>query len=244
MTSQTLVGKQSKEAVIADYLPLVHRIAQRYVHSAVQNHYEDLVQVGSIGLIRAIERFDSSRSASFKTYASHVITSEIRHYLRDQVATVRLPRDLQELLPRVHQAEQELSQRLDRSPESDELAAHLQITVDKLEEVYQMATNYAPISLNQKAHQHTDNDITLIENIEDDSVQSFQLAHEDRLLLQGALSNIKAQSRQLIEFAFYEDLTQTEIAKHLGISQMQVSRRLKKAMGELWDTLNTRVTPW
>ena len=159
MPSQTLVGKRTKEAVVADYLPLVRRIAQRYVHSAVQNHYEDLVQVGCIGLIRAIDRFDSSRSASFKTYASHAISSEIRHYLRDQVATVKLPRDLQELLPRVRQAEQRLSQTLDRPPEHDEVAEHLQITADKLEEVYRMASNYSPISLNQKAHQSSENNI-------------------------------------------------------------------------------------
>lgn len=244
MSSQTLVGKRNKEEIIADYLPLVRRIAQRYVHSAVQNHYEDLIQVGCIGLLRAIEQFDSSQNASFKTYASHKISSEIRHYLRDHVATVKLPRDLQELLPRVRQAEQKLSQALDRAPEHDEVAELLQITTDKLEEVYSMASNYSPISLNQKAHQSTENNVTLMENIADDSIQSFQLAHEDRLLLQGALSSIKVQSRQLIEFAFYEDLTQTEIAKQLGISQMQVSRRMKKAVGELWETLNTRVTPW
>lgn len=244
MASQTLVGKQSKDALIADYLPLVRRIAQRYVHAAVQNHYEDLIQVGCIGLLRAIEQFDSTRNASFKTYASHKITSEIRHYLRDHVATVKLPRDLQELLPQVRQAEQRLSQALDRPPEHEEVAQHLRITTGKLKEVYSMASNYAPISLNQKAHQSTENHITLIDNLADENTQSFQLAHEDRLLLQGALSNIKVQSRQLIEFAFYEDLTQTEIAKQLGISQMQVSRRMKKAVGELWETLNTRVTPW
>jgi RNA polymerase sigma factor (sigma-70 family) len=70
------------------------------------------------------------------------------------------------------------------------------------------------------------------------------LAQEDRILLQDAMGKVRFQSRQILEFAFYQDLTQTEIAKNLGISQMQVSRRLKKAMGELWDTLNTRVTPW
>ncbi len=242
MSNPTVI--KTREALMEEYLPLVRRIAQHYVHSAVQNHYEDLIQVGCIGLLRAIDRFDPNRAASFKTYASHTIRSEIRHYLRDQVATVKLPRDLQELLPRVRQAEQKLSQTLDRAPEQDEVAEHLEITVNKLEEVYRMASNYSPISLNQKAHKSSENDITLIENIEDQGNRSFQLAAEDRMLIQGALNNIKAQSRQMIEFAFYEDLTQTEIARQLGISQMQVSRRLKKAVGELWDTLNTRVTPW
>lgn len=233
-----------RDAVFEQHLELVQRLARYYSHRAVQSHYDDLVQVGCIGLLRAIERYDSSQRASFRTYASHLISSEIRHYLRDHISAVRLPRDLQELVPKLRQAEQELWQDLKREPEMTELAEFLGVKVQKLEEVYQMETNYSPLSLNQKAFPGSTSALTVLDQMEAQTKRSFHLSQEDRILLQDALDKIRSQSRQMIEFAFYHDLTQTEIAKHLGISQMQVSRRLKKAVSELWDTLNTRVTPW
>lgn len=233
-----------KSALLKQHLDLVQRIARNYSHS-VKSHYEDLVQVGSIGLLRAIDRFDPNRRTQFRTYAAHLITSEIRHYLRDQVAVVKLPRDLQELLPKVRQVEQSLWSQLDREPEAEEVAEILGISLEKLTEVRQLEFNYAPLSLDQEtlgnvpgSHQ------TVLDQLEDSRRRSFHLAQEDRIIVQDSMRKIKDSSRQIIEFAFYKDLTQTEIAKELGISQMQVSRRLKKALGELWETLNTRVTPW
>lgn len=241
---ETASSSNYEREMLALHLDLVYRIARHYSHAAVQSHFEDLVQVGSIGLLHAIKRYDARRKASFRTYASHLITSEIRHYLRDQVAVVRLPRDLQELIPRLRQAEQDLWQSLEREPEPSELADYLKVSVQKLDEVYNMEANYMPLSLHHSPYRHADSNMTVLEQIEEHHLRSFHLTHEDRILLQDALERIRTQSRQIIEFAFYQDLTQTEIAKQLGISQMQVSRRLKKAMGELWDTLNSRVTPW
>lgn len=236
--------KPGKNALLQQHMDLVHRIARNYSHS-VQSHYDDLVQVGSIGLLRAIERFDPGRRTQFRTYAAHLITSEIRHYLRDQVAIVKLPRDLQELLPKVRQAEQALWTQLEREPEPEELAEYLGISGEKLNEVRQMEANHALISLDQEILGSAPGSRqTVLDQIEDKRLRSFHLAQEDRIIVQDSMRKIKDQSRQIIEFAFYKDLTQTEIAKELGISQMQVSRRLKKALGELWDTLNTRVTPW
>ncbi|HEY9841346.1 MAG TPA: sigma-70 family RNA polymerase sigma factor [Candidatus Obscuribacterales bacterium] len=236
--------KQHRDALLQQHMELVYRIARNYSHS-VQSHYDDLVQVGSIGLLRAIERFDPGRRTQFRTYAAHLITSEIRHYLRDQVAVVKLPRDLQELLPKVRQAEQTLWNQNDREPEAEELAEYLDISLEKLQEVRLLEANHAPLSLDQETLGSVPGShLTVLEQMEDKRVRSFHLAQEDRIILQDSMRKIKDQSRQIIDFAFYKDLTQTEIAKELGISQMQVSRRLKKALGELWETLNTRVTPW
>ncbi len=235
---------KAREALFEQHLELVQRLARYYSHQAVQSHYDDLVQVGCIGLLRAIDRFDPSQRASFRTYASHLISSEIRHYLRDHISVVRLPRDLQELVPRLRQAEQELWQDLKREPKLEELATLLGVKSQKIEEVYQMESNYSPLSLNQKVFPGSTSALTVLDQMEEQTKRSFHLSQEDRILLQDSLTKIRSQSRQMIEFAFYHDLTQTEIAKHLGISQMQVSRRLKKAVSELWDTLNTRVTPW
>lgn len=234
---------ETRDNLLRQHMDLVHRIARNYSHSA-QSHYDDLVQVGSIGLLRAIERFDPDRRAQFRTYASHVITSEIRHYLRDHLAIVRLPRDLQELLPKLRQAEQFLWQELSREPEPEELSERLGISLEKLTEVRQLEANQMALSLDQETASFQGGHSTVLDQLEDQRLRSFQLSQDDHLTLQDSLGKIKAQSRQMIEFAFYQDLTQTEIAKQLGISQMQVSRRLKKAVGELWETLNTRVTPW
>ena len=243
---QTLVDSdpQAKEKLLAEHMDLVQRIARHYSHPA-KSHYEDLVQVGCIGLLRAIDRFDESRNTRFRTYASHLITSEIRHYLRDQVSVVRMPRELQELLPKVKQAEHALLQQLGHEPSQAEIAEYVGITTDKLRDVRQLEKNHSMVSLDQEAYAFQAGSRTsLMDQLEDGKARSFHLSQEDRILLQDALDKVKVQSRQIIEFAFYHDLTQTEIAKHLGISQMQVSRRLKKAVNELWETLNTRVTPW
>lgn len=232
------------DAMLEQHMELVHRIARHYSTSA-QSHYEDLVQVGSIGLINAIKRFDHTRKTQFKTYASHLIASEIRHYLRDHVSVIKLPRDLQELIPKVRQAEQTLWQDLDREPSKLEISNYLNISAEKLEEVFSLEQNHSLISLDQEITSgNSVNNSSLMDQLEDKRTRSFHLAQEDQILVNDALGHIKGQSRQIIEFAFYQDLTQTEIAKQLGISQMQVSRRLKKAMGELWETLNTRITPW
>lgn len=231
----------SDNEIIKQNIDLVHKIARNY-SKVFNNQFEDLVQVGSIGLFNAIKRYNPKKNASFRTYAYHLITSEIKHYLRDQVPMVRPPRELQELMTKVRKAEQQLSNELNREATQEEVANQLNISISKLSEVKELEKTIFYLSLDQKFD--SESALPTLEKLADKKYYSFQLAQDDRILLGDAMSNIKDQSRQVIEFAFYQDLTQTEIAKHLGISQMQVSRRLKKALKELWETLNTRVTPW
>lgn len=210
------------------------------------DHYDDLVQVGSVGLINAIDRFNPKQNTNFQTYASHLIAGEMKHYLRDIVPLVRPPRELQELKSKIKKISQELSNKLKRSPTSDEIAENLDISVEKVKQVLELEKVMSYISLDQDVSNIGDNeqDLFLIDQIEDKKYQSFHLIKEEELLVSEALKKIKFQSQQVIEFAFYQDLTQTEIAKKLGISQMQVSRRLKAALHEMWKILNTKVTPW
>lgn len=242
LTGQRLDKQQ--ENLLLQNMDLVHRIARGY-SQMLHSHYDDLVQVGSIGLINAVKRYDPDKKTHFRTYASHLIASEIKHYLRDQLPVVRPPRELTELLPKVRQAESLLSSELGRDPSQLEISNYLGISSDKLDEVRHLEKNYQPVSLDQELSQFQEGRTSsVLEQLEDKRYRSFQLVQEDRILLQDALMKIRFQSRQILEFAFYQDLTQTEIAKNLGISQMQVSRRLKRALGELWDILNTRITPW
>lgn len=238
-----MIPQDSKEEVLRQNMDLVHKIARNY-SQIVKSHYDDLVQVGSIGLLNAIDRYDPKHKAQFRTYASHLIASEIKHYLRDQIPIVRPPRELQELLPKMRNTESRLLHTLGREPTDEEVAHSLEITSEKLQEVRHLEKNPIPLSLDQELRADGDSRASVLDQLEDKKHRSFQLAQEDRILLQDGLHKIKGQSRQIIEFTFYQDLTQTEIAKQLGISQMQVSRRLRKALSELWDTLNTRVTPW
>lgn len=242
-TNSLKLTRAEKSAMLKENMDLVYKIARSY-SPRLPNHYEDLVQVGSIGLLNAIKRYDNSKNASFRTYASHLISSEIKHYLRDHSKSVKPPRDLQELLPKVRQAEQRLALEYGREATNEEIAHDIQVSLDKILEVREMEKNGFILSLNQELSLKHNSGAILMDVIEDKRHKSFQLSQEDRIVLQDGISSLKNQSRQVIEFAFYKDLTQTEIAKQLDISQMQVSRRLKKAVKELWEVLNTRVTPW
>lgn len=227
----------SREKLVRRMIPLVSSIA-RHFSATRPDQYEDLVQVGSIGLLRAIERYDPSLGKSFESYASALISGEIRHYMRDTMPLVRPPRELVEMRGKVMSARSALSQVSGTVPSVEAIAEAAELPCAKVEEVLKLEENFSPASIDQEMEAERG---SFRYQLVDNRYKSFQLAAEDRIMLQMALGSLKEASRQVIEFAFYEDLTQTEIAKKLGISQMQVSRRLKSATAELWKILNTKL---
>ena len=229
--------RQTLQALVKLHLPLVRRIASAHAERRDGETLEDLCQVGAIGLLRAIDRFDPGFGRPFEAYASACITGEIRHFLRDNGQIVRVPRELQELRPQVIRATARLAQDLHRAPTAAEIAAEIGATADKVAEVLELIEAGGPVSLDDESG--TEPGKALKYHIIDNRYRSFQLAAEDRIMLGQAMARLKDVSREVIEFAFYEDLTQTEIAKNLGISQMQVSRRVRAALGELWKLLNS-----
>ena len=233
-----------KNKIVKSHLNIVEKIAKNYSQRH-KDQFDDLVQVGCIGLIHAIDKFDLNQKVSFKTYSSHFIAGEMKHYIRDHVSLVKLPRELQELLPKVSRARQALLIEKGNDPTEIEISNYLSIDIDKIKQTLEMENLSCVISLDQQLSPTDSKDSgNFINFIEDKKYQSFQLAQEDRIILNEAIQSIKDQSRQVLEYAFYQDLSQTEIAKKMGISQMQVSRRLKGAIKEVWEILNTRVTPW
>jgi RNA polymerase sigma-B factor len=225
------------ERLVKRYLPLVRPIAV-HLSGTRPDQIDDLVQVGSIGLLRAIQRFDPALGKPFEAYANALIAGEIRHYMRDAVPLVRPPRELVEMRGKVLAA-QSLLQQADEGPASAEAIAELaHLPLAKVEEVLQLEENFCPASIDQEMEAERG---SFRWQLVDSRYKSFQLATEDQLMVNQALAGMRTASREVIEFAFYEDLTQTEIAKKLGISQMQVSRRLKSAMGELWKVMNTKL---
>lgn len=226
-----------REALVRHYMPLVRPLARHFAMGQV-DLVDDLAQVGAIGLLRAIERFDPTLGKPFEGYAARLVAGEMRHYLRDHVPLVRPPRELVELRGRVRDAQSALMQVTGEHPSAEAIAAQADLPLAKVEDVLQLEENFHTTSLDQELDAPEG---TFRYQLVDNRYKSFQLRTEDQLMLNLALGKLRAASREVIEFAFYDDLTQTEIAKRLGISQMQVSRRLKSALGELWKSLNTKL---
>lgn len=225
-----------RDAVIQAAIPLVKRIAYGLARRST-DPVEDLIQVGSIGLIKAVDQFKPDAGAKFQTYATHLVTGEIRHYLRDRTAMIRAPRELQELSFRINRLVQNLTLRLGREPTDVEIAGELQIPVSRVNEAYEVDRRRTMISLDQALTGDAGNEQSLVDTLVDGKYQNLQIAKEDRFMLAEAIKQLRDGLREVVELTFYEDLSQTEVARRLGISQMQVSRRLRAATSELYKII-------
>ncbi len=211
---------------------LVKKEAHHWVNQCNES-YEDLLQVGCIGLIRAIERFDLEKGHAFSSFAIPYIRGEIQHYLRDKSYTVRIPRRWLELRQQSVSFVQEFRDRFHRQPTDSEIAQFLEISLKEWQDIKLAYQNRKPVSLDVSVGNDSDTPISLGELVPDPKHRSFQLAHEDCLRLQHALSELEDRTRNVLEFVFLHDLTQKETAKLLGISVVTVSRQLKKGLNLL-----------
>ena len=202
-------------------------------HNQCGESYEDLLQVGCIGLIRAIERFDMSKGHAFSSFAIPYIKGEIQHYLRDKSPSVRIPRQWLELQSQAASLMPALQAQLMRQPTDAEVAAALGIAVTEWQEVKLATLNRAPLSLDAPMQDEEEGTTCLGELMPDPHYRSFQLAQEDVIRLQQALATLEEKTRQILEFVFLYDLTQKETADRLGISAVTVSRRVKKGLDTL-----------
>ena len=224
--------KAIRDKIVQMTISLVKRISYGLARRST-DPVDDLIQVGSIGLVKAIEQFDPHAGAKFHTYATHLITGEIRHYLRDKTSMIRAPRELQELSFRISRLVQDLIHELGREPSDAEVAEVLQIHPDKISEAFEVDRRRTLISLDQTLTTDGTSEQLLIDTLEDSSHQLKFSSEEDNIMLQGAIRQLKDNLREVITMTFYQDLSQTEVARRLGISQMQVSRRLRAATAEL-----------
>ena len=210
-------------------LGLVRKEAHHWINQCTES-YEDLLQVGSLGLIRAIERFDMSKGHAFSSFAIPYIRGEIQHYLRDKGCPIRIPRRWQALQRQAVHATRELRQQLDRQPTDIELAAALDIAIEEWQEIRLAHRNRSPLSLDAPMRDEEEGSASLVELLPDPQYRSFQLAQEDQIRLQQALVQLEKRTREVLEFVFLHDLTQKETAERLGISAVTVSRRVKKGL--------------
>lgn len=211
---------------------LVRQEAHRWLRYSGET-FDDLMQVGSLGLINAIERFDIEKGYAFSSFAIPYIRGEIQHYLRDKGTTVRIPRKLQVLQSQSTHAIRHLRDELNRKPSDREIADRLGITIEEWQQVKLASSNRQILSLDAPIKGNDDGMSSLGDLLPDTGYRSFQLAQEDRIRLQQALAQLEKRTREVVEFVFLYDLTQKEAAEKLGISSVTVSRRIRKGLRHL-----------
>jgi RNA polymerase sigma-B factor len=221
--------RRDRDQLVERFLPLARNLARRY--SQDPRAYEDIVQVAAIGLINAIERFDSTRGVSFSSYAVPTIAGEIKRYFRDRSWTVRPPRDLQERVLRVDAATKQFSSGHSRAPTVSELAERLDdlSQEDVLEALYARRAASA-LSLDTPATQDDDTN-TLGERL--GTTDGGYALVEQRVLLDSLQRALTTRERAILQMRFVEDMTQAEIGAAVGLSQMQISRLLRQSIDHM-----------
>ena len=219
----------ARERVIQEQLPLAEFLARKF--SGRGEPVDDLVQVASVGLIKAVDRFDVDRQIEFSTYATPNILGEIKRYFRDKGWAMRVPRGLQELRQSAKEVIRDETVKTGRSPSLQELAETLDADVEGVAEALTLGRAYNTASLNAPvSHDEPDGD-TIMDLQADDYAPINGL--EEKILLQEAIGGLKDQQQQILKLRFNEGKTQTEIADHIGVSQMHVSRLLRRALEDL-----------
>ena len=227
-----------RDQLICRHLHLVHGIARRF--SGLGESLDDLIQEGSIGLLNAVDLFDPARGVKFSTYASHHVTSQIQHYLRDRGRLIRQPAWVQELNSKVTRATEQLTQELGRDPLPDEVALKLNLNVDSINHVLAARELNHVISLNAPIDGSGDSDLALIdkEKIHATKLATLQLSIEDRIVLEEAITNLKTLEEKVVRLYFFGDLNQSEIARKLGISVNYSSYLLRRAVSKIKAVLD------
>lgn len=229
---QRLGSAETRNQIVGLNFGLVRKEAHHWVNQCSES-YEDLLQVGSIGLIRAIERFNTTKGTAFSSFAIPYIRGEIQHYLRDRGCSVRIPRRWLALRQQSVEITQNLRVKLNRQPSDAEIAAALEISPAEWQEIKLAHQNREPLSLDTPVGDADEGTTSLGELVPDPKYRSFQLAQEDQIRLQQALSHLEKRTRDVLEFVFLHDLTQKEVAERLDISVVTVSRRVKKGLDAL-----------
>jgi RNA polymerase sigma-B factor len=231
---------QLRNQIVELNFGLVRKESYHWSNQCEESH-EDLLQIGCLGLIRAIERFDLEQGHAFSSFAIPYIRGEIQHYLRDKSYSVRIPRRWVDLGNQSTKVVREFRENFNRQPTDLEIAQILEITLKEWQEIKLAHQNREPISLDIEVGSEEGSDISLNDLIPDPNYRSFQLIQEDRIRLQQALGQLEERTRSIFEFVFFQDLTQKEAAEQLGISVVTVSRRIKKGIEFLKESMGKEI---
>ena len=228
----------ARDALVERFLPLATRLARRY-HGGGEP-LEDLVQVASMGLLKAVDRFDPARGTAFSSLAVPTIAGELKRYFRDKRWSVRVPRDLQELAMRVDRATNRLVQELGRAPTAAEIAQDVGVSIEQVLEAREAAAAYRAESLDRSFDDDQDG-TRVVDRLGGDDPGYRQA--ESSATVESMMSILSDREREILRLRFVEDLTQSEIGDRVGLSQMHISRLLRQAVARLREVAESSEEP-
>ena len=221
--------REAREALVRRFMPLARSLARRYDRSS--EPFDDLLQVASLGLLKAIDRFDPERGHSFPSFAVPTVLGEMRRYFRDSGWSVHVPRGAQERALKVRDAQERLANERGRAPTANQLAEYLEFDIEEVIDALQAIQAYEALSLDAP-RPGVEDDVVAYGDAMGREDERFELVELDATIA-AVLEHIPARERLILRMRFVDDLTQTEIAASVGISQMQVSRLLRRSLDQL-----------
>jgi RNA polymerase sigma-B factor len=224
---------QAREQLIERYMSLVRSLARRYAYRGEQ--LDDLVQIGAIGLIKAIDRFDLERGVELTTYATPNIIGEIKRHFRDKGWSVRVPRGLQELNVQISKLVEQLTVQLGRSPTIPELAEAASVEEEDVLEALESGRAYSSVSLSPGGGSDEDGELDPLESLGSEE-HEYEIS-EDRAVLAPGFKVLDERERQILHLRFFRGLTQSQIAEQVGISQMHVSRLIRRSLEKIREEI-------
>lgn len=225
------------DAQITEYHPLVKSIACKFKNSG--EPLEDLEQVGYIGLINAINLYNQDRGIKFITYATWLISGEIRHYIRDKHQVIKIPIWMMKLNKKIDEFVIFYRKKNNKFPSLSEISEKFNLTEEGIKEILKARETVQIVSLDQEQRKYSSDSYPNIEKIRSKNYETFKLPIEDIITLKNAFSKLKKLQRKVIYYIFEKDLTQTKIARKLGITQRQVSRLKDSALKELKEDIES-----
>ncbi|WP_175986488.1 RNA polymerase sigma factor SigB [Bacillus sp. Marseille-Q1617] len=225
---------EAQSQLILHYQNLVESIARKY--SKGRSFHEDIIQVGMIGLLGAIRRYDESFGRSFEAFAIPTIIGEIKRFLRDKTWSVHVPRRIKELGPKIKSTVEELTNKLERSPQVHEIAEYLEVSEEEVLEAMEMGRSYQALSVDHSIEADSEGSTVTILDIVGNQDEGFEKVNQ-RLVLEKVLHVLSDREKSIIQYTYLENLSQKEAGEKLGISQMHVSRLQRRAIKKLREAI-------
>ncbi len=231
---QETEDQEAQTNLVLHYERLVQSIARKYSNG--KPYHEDIAQVGMLGLLGAIRRYDSEFGRSFEAFAVPTIIGEIKRFLRDKTWAVHVPRRIKELGPRIKATVETLTTELQRSPFVSEIAEYLDVEEELILEAMEMGRSYQALSMDRGLEADSDGALVTLFDIIGETDEGFERI-DQRMLVANALNVLSEREKQIIQYTYIEQLSQKEAGERLGISQMHVSRLQRKAIKKLQDAI-------
>ena len=231
--------QRAREQLVDRFLPLARNLARRY--SGAREPFDDLLQVASLGLVKAIDRFDVDRGAAFSSFAVPTILGELKRYFRDLGWSVHVPRGAQEAALKVQEAQEKLTTKTGRPPTVSDLAEYMELPIEDVLDALETSAAHHATSLDAPRDDGDDESGTLVDVLGSDDGR-YELVDQTVTVAEAA-RQLSVRERKVLGLRFIEDMTQTQIAQEIGVSQMQVSRILRRALGRLREMTEPQREP-